>query len=310
VKNWDNLGQHPTPDLMTEFLTECHAAGVKAPSSYSNIAHRCFPYPRVSRTFSNPFALYFVGGWQETFTTGRVKGPLAGYDIRAAYGSAMSGPLPDPSTYRMVKHRVRVGKAGLYVVSGVPMAGRVPLPLEPGRYSVAALLPEEIDLYRLADVRVHYGITWRWTTRWQEELFALAQKVPSARKPILASAWAQTAGRFVETECVPGRKRWKLKNPFYNLPWAFTVVHRVHQKIFEQVDSAYHVFVDSIITDASRTVPVGDGPGEWKRVNDYPSGLVFEGPGIYRRPGGEWLKRAGVPGPRRSYQTGGVTLAV
>jgi hypothetical protein len=84
-----------------------------------------------------------------------------------------------------------------------------------------------------------------------------------------------------------------------NIVWAHLIVSRVRRRLADVSRGAAHVFVDSVIT--KDVLPVGDAPGDWHLVKDYPHGVRVRGPGAYGPLAGPLDRYAGVAksDPRR-----------
>lgn len=278
------------------FLTlmeQCYTRGIKRPSSYSDFFYQVFTSPRLRYSVNALFASHFRGGWQQARATGALRGHFRKYDINSAYFWSLSHGLPETTTIRFSRRPSYsdiggFAKPGLYVVSLEQSDFSLPYPFNfPSHYYLAST--HEIEHYQLPVTEYHSGVTWT-ASRDVAPVLDLILSLP-ASKQVSRSYWGRWASGAQVECCTESGKRWKLHNPVANFVWAHIIVSRVKMRIWQEATRAAHVFVDSVVT--TRELPTGAALGDWRLVQEYPTGVHIQGAGTYGPPENPTEKHSG-----------------
>ncbi len=242
--------------------------------------------PVESRTHTAPFLGLIRGGWQAALKPGNHSGVWYQYDLRSAYYGALLAGLPDPRSFRVTRV---LGPAGVFRVR-LGEGGRKGLPYPFDLESEVIASWDEIQTYGLPVAEVITGV--RWTRDYDTRPIIHACDRWTFAKAARRSFWGTWASdQGVVCHSASG-SAWSPLAPRPHPIWAHLILSRVRCQVWQDSGRACHVFVDSLITrDRLRT---GDGPGEWKHVQTYESGVRVGGAGQYGPSRGPWDRWAGV----------------
>jgi hypothetical protein len=262
---------------------------MRAPSSPAGMIRDAAPLWYVPTRWSgHGWALQeLVGGWQEAKVRGTILGPHRLYDLRRAYRWALTAaPLPDRQSLTIAKEW-RPERPGLHVVELEPWAG-APWPLrDGGRHLIET--PTDIAHYGPPAITAYLGgIYWHRTIPTD----GLAEVIDSTGVAACARTYwgtwvAQTpVERTYQTGTVT-----QLRPRGTDAVRGHLILQRVRRRMAEvQADYRY---VDSVMTKGE--LAVGERPGDWRLVREYPDGVWIGWPGAYGPPNAVPDRAAGVP---------------
>lgn len=240
------------------------------PSTYGSVFHDPYPPARMLTYSSSLHAPdRVVGAWEEARKTGVGGVNLKELDIVSAYAWAGLRALP---SHRSMWPVYKWSGKGIYFCRVNRTGGVVPPPhlridfRRPDQ--LVWLTSEEIDELDLK-VTVLRGMTfskWWEPKRRIEKLISLLPE-PVWKKVLRAYWGAWASSQPVVCHSKNTGNTWSARNFLYDPIAAHYIVSRVRNRIAQEAGHAYHIYVDSIITDKS--IPTGTAIGDWHCKNRF-----------------------------------------
>lgn len=287
-KNVDRLKTYGEEDFWN-IMQESERSGITPPTSFADMFTSVFKVrmPRASLVF--PFRLERFGGWQQVIRgnlhSGAYEGKVYHYDLNRAYRwSAMQG-LPDMSTAYWTSDRY--AKHAVYLTS-LP---RGVVPYHHG--GLTMITSEERDHFNLHDrIWPIYGLGFRKFVSLVRCFNDVDTKFPTSSKRISRSFWGlwNTREAPIQVSWKHGEKSREMHNPFFNPIWSSFITSRIKLRLASVIDSALHIYVDSV--HSTVPLPTGNGDGEWRLDGEY-NDAWFRSPGHWGS-GAYTLRHSGV----------------
>jgi hypothetical protein len=293
IRPIENFGNSISLEDLGRFLADAGRLGVPDPSNPGDLFHRLFMSPRCCATINNVCRPYFRGGWEATLSD-RADAGARLYDMTSAYAWAGCRPLPEPNSAYLTTEWT---PDGLYEVEGTLAPGMKYPPGLRGGTCRALLTVNEIDMYRMKDVRMITGLRFRRWVDLAPTIYRIADMC-KWHKPTLRAYWGRWASSTGVT-CQIERhgnitKEWTLPPMGSNFLWAGIITALVRGRCWAEVmrGGVHHVFVDSLVID--RRLDTGSALGAWREVERYGKPLRFYSPGNWGAENGERVKHSGI----------------
>lgn len=221
---------------------------------------------------------YFHGGWITNTATGFHHGNCYMYDIIKAYFWA--GSLGLPMETRFFRDQPK-SPDWIAVVKIISRENTHPDFLQKNETVITS---EDAEFYNI-EFEFKYGFDcYKFEYRPQDDLDKikyLPEKCWKLASQSYWGIWAMDTGVNVLRVNNDGEiVEWKLNNRNKKMIWAFYIIHRVTQKVYDQFsDNVLNIYVDSILTK-NELIATGENPGDWKLKNTF-DGVYIKNSGVW-----------------------------
>jgi len=287
-KNLKRLSPRNVEDFR-EIMSEAYAAGLNPPTSFADFFRALYRTPRFAVSPMSIVQGFGFGGWQTAPFRGHYPGHVWHYDLNRAYRWAACQGLPDPKTAyypkKFLENEWAVYRAELRY-------GSRPYAMGAGIHLVTA---EEIEFFKIRPVKILNAIAFKKSIDLSGIFDDIDAKFPGCSARISRAFWGSWNGD-VGVQVLTwksGAHHRIMGNPWYNPVWSAYVTSRVKLRMARHIDSALHIYVDSI--HSTEELPTHETEvGAFKLMGEYPGGVNIRSAGVWGS-GTHLIKHSGLP---------------